>query len=236
MNRNTRPTQAASVTTARSRVGGFAVIVVLATAFASLSVSCQSAYYSAMESFGVHKREILVDRVKEARADQQEAKTLFVSTFDQFKALTKYDGGELEKRYKKLNSEYEDCSSKAEDVRKRIQSVEDVAGALFTEWQSEIDQIHNPDIKRNSATQLSTTKSRYAELLGAMKKASAGMDPVLVAFHDHVLALKHNLNAQAISSLQSTVTSIQSDVTKLVDDMQRSIQEADSFLQTMGKS
>lgn len=236
MNREDRLFVPARIPTARRRAGGFAVLVALAGACLMPTIACQSAYYSTMEKFGVHKRDILVDRVKDAREDQQEAKELFVSTFDQFKALTKYDGGELEKRYKKLNSEYEDCSSKADDVRKRIKSVEEVAGALFTEWQSEIDQIQNPDIKRNSATQLETTKVRYADLLGAMKKASAGMDPVLVAFHDHVLALKHNLNAQAISSLQSTVTAIQNDVTKLIDNMQRSIQEADSFIQTMGKS
>ncbi len=208
------------------------VFAVLAVTFAS----CQTAYFNAMEKFGVHKRDILVDRVKDAREDQQEAKQLFVSTFDQFKALTNYDGGELEKRYKKLNSEYEDCSSKADDVKKRIQSVEDVAGALFTEWKTEIGQIQNPDIKRNSQASLDSTQARYGELLDAMKKASAGMDPVLVAFHDHVLALKHNLNAQAISSLQSTVASIQNDVSKLIENMQRSIQEADSFIDSMGKS
>jgi len=201
-----------------------------------LTGACQSAYYGAMEKFGVHKREILVDRVKDAREDQKEAKELFVSTFDQFKALTNYDGGELEKRYKKLNSEYEDCASKADDVRKRIASVEDVAQALFTEWQTEIGQIQNPDIKRNSSTSLEATKVRYGELRDAMKKASTGMDPVLVAFHDHVLALKHNLNAQAISSLQSTVTSIQDDVSSLIENMQRSIQEADSFISSMGKT
>lgn len=198
--------------------------------------ACQSAYYSTMEKFGVHKREILVDRVKDARTDQAEAKELFVSTFDQFKALTKYDGGELEKRYKTLNSDYEDCSSKAEDVRKRIKSVEDVADALFTEWRDEIGQIQNPEIKKQSSASFDTTKARYGELIGAMKKAASGMDPVLVAFHDHVLALKHNLNAQAISSLQSTVTSIQADVTKLIENMQRSIQEADSFIHSMGKT
>ena len=35
---------------------------------------CQSTYYAAMESFGVHKRDILVDRVEDARTDPEEAK------------------------------------------------------------------------------------------------------------------------------------------------------------------
>jgi hypothetical protein len=213
----------------------FALLAALALpGLAGLS-SCESTYYSVMEKFGKEKRDILVSRVEDARDDQKKAKELFVSTYEQFKALTGYDGGELEKRYRKLSSEYDDCDSKAKDVRKRIQSVEDVAGAMFTEWKDEIGEIQNPDLKRQSKESLDATKKRYSDLIGAMKHASAAMDPVLVAFHDHVLALKHNLNAQAIASLQSTVASIQGDVSKLIDDMQRSIQEADAFIGAMDK-
>lgn len=223
-------------TTARTARGRSALLALAAVALVTVPFACQSAYYSAMERFGVHKRDILVDRVKDAREDQAEAKERFVSTFDRFKELTSFDGGDLEARYKKLNAEYEDCSSKADDVRKRIKSVEDVAGALFSEWKTEIGEIQNPEIKKNSQASYDSTQARYGELVGTMKKASAGMDPVLTAFKDHVLALKHNLNAQAISSLSTTVTSIQNDVSKLIEDMQRSIAEADSFISSMGKT
>lgn len=43
--------------------------------FAALALalfSCSTAYYETMEQFGVHKRDILVERVEEAR-DSQEA-------------------------------------------------------------------------------------------------------------------------------------------------------------------
>ncbi|MEN8232871.1 MAG: DUF2959 family protein, partial [Thermodesulfobacteriota bacterium] len=39
-----------------------------------LSGGCQKAYYNTMEKFGVHKRDIMVDRVEEARDSQEEAK------------------------------------------------------------------------------------------------------------------------------------------------------------------
>lgn len=213
-----------------------ASIGVLALAAAVWAPSCKSAYYSTMEKFGVHKRDILVDRVKEAREDQQEAKEQFVTTFERFKALTGYDGGELEKRYERLSSAYDDCNAKAEDVRERIRSVEDVAEALFDEWKSEIREIQDRDLARRSTESLDDTRERYKELLGAMKRASSAMDPVLTAFRDHVLALKHDLNARAISSLQGTVKSIEEDVSRLIDDMQRSIQEADTFIRAMSPS
>ena len=60
------------------------------------------------------------------------------------------------------------------------------------------------------------------------------MAPPLAAFRDQVTFLKHNLNAQAIASLETQVVSIETDVKKLVADMEASIAEADSFIKTLG--
>jgi hypothetical protein len=67
-----------------------------------------------------------------------------------------------------------------------------------------------------------------------MKAAEAKMDPVLAAFKDQVLFLKHNLNARAIASLQDTVGRVESDVQRLVAEMEASINEANTFIQQMG--
>ena len=61
------------------------------------------------------------------------------------------------------------------------------------------------------------------------------MDPVLVAFHDQVLFLKHNLNARAISSLQTELVSVEAEVDALIRDMEASIKEADAFINAMTK-
>jgi len=199
-------------------------------------VSCQSAYFAAMEKFGYAKREILVDRVEEAREEQKDAQEQFVSTYDRFKAITGVSGGKLEDTYEKLNSSYEDCADQADTVREKIAAVEDVADAMFSEWKTEISQYSDPALKRKSQETLDQTKERYKELLAAMNRAAKSMDPVLTAFHDRVLFLKHNLNAQAIASLQETVVAIQDDVSKLINDMQASITEADEFLGAMKSS
>ena len=59
------------------------------------------------------------------------------------------------------------------------------------------------------------------------------MYPVLVAFRDHVLYLKHNLNAQAIASLKGEATNIQTDITKLITEMNKAIARADEFIKQM---
>ena len=66
-----------------------------------------------------------------------------------------------------------------------------------------------------------------------MEQAAAGMNPVLNAFRDQVLFLKHNLNAQAIAALGGTTRDLQQDISRLVSDMEKSIKEADTFIASM---
>jgi hypothetical protein len=66
-----------------------------------------------------------------------------------------------------------------------------------------------------------------------MKNAESKMAPVLRVFHDQVLYLKHNLNARAIASLETTATKLQGDVDRLLADMQRSIDESNKFITAM---
>ena len=59
------------------------------------------------------------------------------------------------------------------------------------------------------------------------------MDPVLEAFQDQVLVLKHNLNARAIGSLRGELASIERDTERLVAEMRQSMAEADAFIASM---
>ena len=202
--------------------------------FLSLS-ACQKAYYSTMEKFGVHKRDIMVDRVSEARDSQEEAKEQFASALERFSAVLDFKGGTLEEKYKKVKAELDRSEKKAEDVHKRIAAVEDVSEALFDEWEDELGQYTSPTLRQSSKKQLDQTKREYAKLIAAMKKAESKIDPVLRPLRDQVLYLKHNLNARAISSLQSELVQIETDVTVLIKEMEASIREADSFIRTLEK-
>src|SRR5690606_2378278 len=107
---------------------------------------CQSAYYSAMEKVGVHKRDILVDRVEEARDSQQQAKEQFQSTLDRYRSVIQIDGGALEQRYAALNAEYLISERRAQEVHERIAAIEDVAQALFKEWEGVLKLYSNASL------------------------------------------------------------------------------------------
>lgn len=197
---------------------------------------CSSAYYSVWQKLGYEKRDILVSRVKNARDSEETAKEQFKTTYQRFQELTHYNGGDLETEYNKINSAYEKAKSSADAVTKRIDSVDKVSNDMFDEWQSELSQYQSQDLRRQSQQKLNESKTRYAQMIAAMRKSEQKMQPVLAAFHDQVLFLKHNLNAQAISSLSTTTAGIQSDVQNLIKDMEASINEANSFIDNLKKS
>ncbi len=190
-------------------------------------------YYGTMERFGKEKRDLLVDRVAGARDSQEETKEQFKNALEQFSALVGFDGGELEEVYNRLEREYERSQDKANDVRDRIESVEDVAGDLFKEWSDELNQYQNQDLRRMSEQRRDAAQDRYDEMIEAMRRAEAKMLPVLEAFEDQVLVLKHDLNARAISSLEGTLETLETDIASLIVDMNRSIEEADLFIEQM---
>jgi hypothetical protein len=213
----------------------FTLQVVVVLGGLAILGGCKSTYYSAMEKLGYHKRDLLVNRVQDARDAQEQAKKQFESALEQFTAVVGYEGGELEKTYKRLKTEFDRSEEKAKAVHERIGAVQDVAKALFREWKEELNQYTNANLKRLSEQRLEQTQERYTRLIEAMQRAEARIDPVLAAFRDQVLFLKHNLNAQAIASLEDELVSVRSDVSTLLKAMEASISEANSFIKDMSQ-
>jgi hypothetical protein len=186
-----------------------------------------------MEKFGIHKRDILVDRIEEARDSQQEGQEQFRSALEQYRAVVKFDGGEIEKAYDLLNKEYEDSAAAAEEISDRIRAIEAVADDLFNEWSAELDQYSSATLRNDSRKKLNATKKRYAKLISHMHKAEQSMQPILATLKDQVLYLKHNLNAQAITSLKGELDGISTDINQLIAKMELSIKEADTFISSL---
>jgi len=159
-----------------------------------------------MERIGFHKREILVERIEDARDDQEDAKEQFKSALEEFTEAVGFEDGELKTVYDKLQRELDRSEARAKDVRRSISKVDEVS------------------------------RARYGQLMRAMRRAESSLDPVLVTFRDQVLYLKHNLNSQAIASLQDKLDTVQSDVAQLIREMESSIAEADAYISQMGET
>lgn len=192
--------------------------------------SCTTVYYAGLEKIGVPKRDLLERRVEKARDAQVDVKEQFGSALERFRATVQVDGGELEARYDALHDELQRCESRSHALRERIDAVEDVASALFEEWEDELDDYQRADLREASARQLAATRARYRPMLAAMKRAHQRVEPVLASMRDIVLAMKHQLNARAIGQVKGELESVEREVDALLAAMNASISQATEFL------
>ncbi|TMO76634.1 DUF2959 domain-containing protein [Pseudoalteromonas sp. S3776] len=197
---------------------------------------CQSAYYSAMEKVGVHKRDILIDRVEETKDSQEESQEEFQSALERLTTLINFDGGELQDAYNQLNDDYESSLAAANEVSSNINKVEDVAEALFDEWSDELEQYKSASLKRESSKKLAATQRQFSQLLRSMRSAESKMEPVLSSLQDNVLYLKHNLNAQAVAAIKGEFTNLKRDIQVLMNDMNKSIADSNKFIEQMNNA
>jgi ribosomal protein L22 len=201
--------------------------------FALNLAACQTAYYSAMEKVGIHKRDILIDRVTDTRDAQKDSQEQFKSALAQLSVLIEFDGGKLQEVYEALQDEYDTSLKAANEVSSKITKVDSVATALFDEWETELEQYENPRLKRESEKKLKATQRKFNKLLRSMRQAEKKMQPVLTALKDNTLYLKHNLNAQAIGAIKNEYSRIKANVGDLIKDMNAAIAESDAFIASM---
>lgn len=198
------------------------------------SIGCKAGYYATAEAFGAHKRDLLVDRIKDARDAQENARDQFDRTVKRFHAVTEAEPGNLQRRFNQLESQLSRTRSRADAVHARMTSVEQVAADLFAEWRQELEQFSDPTLRASSEQSLAETESRYEAMFAVMHDARSKMTPVLQVLEDQTLRLKHELNATSAASMKDTARELDVEVRHLLAELDRAIKEANSFIARMG--
>lgn len=212
----------------------FLVLLLVLTACENpIKKGVRDATYSAYELVGVQKRDLLKKRISQTQEDQKEAGESFESALDRLQKMYGISGGELEKQYRSVQSAYDDSAARVKDVKRSRENMQTVARDLFREWENEIGEIKTAEYKEKSAEKLKDTQTRFEDLNKQLATAEKKMDPVLDKLRDHVLYLKHNLNAKSIASLKTEHGRIEKQIEDLVRDMKGSISKADGFIKTL---
>ena len=197
------------------------------------AAGCSSMKYSFWEMFGKEKRDLLKSDLNGLVSDQNEAKRKFGTALDRVKALTHFQGGDLEAEYEKLKSAHEGAAASAKAIDSRISDIETVANDLFEEWKKEDGEMQTASLKADSERKLAETKSRYDAMHSSMLASRRSMDPALTLLNDQVLYLKHNLNAAAVGSLGESMADVEKSIVALQSSIETSIREAQGFIDTM---
>ena len=208
------------------RIGGiFAAVLLLS--------SCASVQYSALEKVGIHKRDILVDRVEDARDSQSETREQLVSAYEELSSLIGYEGGELEEKYNRLSKEVERSQESTEELDEHLKDIDRVSEDLFDEWESELELYSSAALRTDQEKKLALARRQFATMRERMQTARDRVDPVMAVLSDNVLFLKHSLNAQALAALRGQASVLEGQVDELIRDMEIAIAEADAFIARM---
>ena len=185
------------------------------------------------DTFYLEPRDVLVKRVEAASDAQNDTAEEFKSALEKFKDVTNFDGGDLEAMFNKLNKAYERSEKAAATVSQRVDNVVSATNQLLEEWRVELNQYHDASIRGKAERQFDATRAQSENLIAAMREAEQKTKPVLGAFKDQVLFIKHNLNMQAVSSLRQETSIIEQDVSALITEMEGSIAEAEAFIKSI---
>jgi len=211
------------------------VVAALAGGYQMFSPNGVGANYGvpSFDTFYAEPRDILINRVEAASDAQQETAEEFKSALEKFKAVTNFDGGDLEQKFNTLSAAYDSSEDAASNVTQRVDRVVKATNSLLDEWRDELKQYHDAAIRRRAEAQFDETRVKAEKLIAAMRNAESKTKPVLGVLKDQVLFMKHNLNTQAINSLHQENFLIEQDVSALIREMEASIAEAELFIKTL---
>jgi len=209
--------------------------VLLMLAAAALT-GCSTVKYEALEQVGVYKRDILVDRVEDARDSQADTREEVLAAYEELNILIGEEGGELERQYKRLDRKVERSKDAIEELDDHLAAIDEVSTDLFEEWEEELAQYNSATLRADQERKLRESRRQFTSLRQRMQIARDRVDPVVAVLNDNVLYLKHSLNARALDALRGEATALEGKVDALIADMQVAIDEANAFINRMRES
>ena len=189
--------------------------------------------YSGYEMIGLQKRDLLKRDIASARRSQNDASETFKSALDNLRTLYSLPSTQLERQYRVVNASFERSDAKAHEVRAGREKMQTVARDLFREWQGEIGEIHTAELQKISRERLRESQAKFARMDQSLERAERRMGPVLIKLKDHVLFLKHNLNAESLSALKPERDRIEHEITNLIGEMDQSVRQSEEFIRTL---
>lgn len=179
------------------------------------------------------RRDVLVRRIQHVQSAQEEARHQLASAIASLGSISQVSPGQLREKHAELDAQLKNGRERTRDLARRLPAVDTAAAALFKEWERELALYQNAALRELSERQLATTRARYGTFVASQQAILGKMEPALVHFKDQVLFIKHGLNAQARSELNTTLESLLEELGALVRTIDESTHAADAFIQNL---
>ena len=195
-------------------------------------VGCRSStYYNAMDTVGYEKREMLTDRVQEARNSQVEARQQLQTALYTLRRVESVPAGQLPELRDDLDSEVGKTKDKIEDLKDDIASVESIAASLFDEWEEDLVKFDSAELREKSRQDLTATKRGYSEMIGALRDTQQRLETVIMPLEDQVLFLDHAANAGQTPRKSEKLDEVREQISGLIEELDDSIDRTERFIE-----
>ena len=133
------------------------------------------------------------------RAKQQVTKAN--SSLDQLSA-----GGDLQKSFNSYNSAVSDLVSTGEKAKARWNDMRVRGDQYVAKWQSEMEQVTNPEIKQNLAARREKVRADYEKISASAKEVRDAWDPYMSDLQEIKKALSLDLTSEGIKGMQGPMS------------------------------
>jgi hypothetical protein len=177
--------------------------IIRAVAVGTVAALVGTTAVRAQQDAGVKQVEQLVKKSGSTVQAIAETKLQLQKTMDVYNSLMSTDEKNMKGNYKKLQQEMDATAKKRADIKLRADEMNAEAQTLFKSWGDSAAAIQSADLRQRSQERLDKTKASFAEIGTVGQKAVDLYDPFMKALQDQVTYLGHDLNTQAVQSLQA---------------------------------
>jgi TolA-binding protein len=182
-------------------------------------------------------------RAEKATSSMRNTKDELVLTKDQVKAtmtslntLVGQPGTDLGTQYKQFVREVKNTDKRATRLRKQTEKMNAQSGSYFDIWQTELETIQNPDIRKRSEERRAKAFDSYKKIDTAMQAANESLVPFISDLQDIQRYLGNDLTAQGIAAISDVVKKTNTNAETVEKKLDAAIAEIDRVAGEMSYS
>ena len=175
---------------------------VLATLLSTALVTAFSASGGAGDA--TEQAAIVKEKIQSLRTDCAEGRRQVVQTTEELRRLAAKNV-ELRPQFEKFKAELVKMEAKAENARKRADTMKAKGAEFFNDWETQVNSIKNEDIRKTAEKRLEKRKKSYSKILAAMQEAKAELVPFMSDLNDIKKLLDAELTASSVASTKDLI-------------------------------
>ncbi|MCK4787760.1 MAG: DUF2959 family protein [Desulfobacteraceae bacterium] len=143
---------------------------------------------------------------------------------------------DLGTKYKQFVKEVKNTDKRATSLRKQTERMNTQSGSYFDTWQTELETIQNPDIRKRSEERRAKAFDSYKKIDTAMQGANESLVPFISDLQDIQRYLGNDLTAQGIAAIADVVNKTNTDAETVEKKLGAVITEIDRVAAEMSAS